>query len=60
MITSTRAKELREEYKMYVSMWREARRVDGVNSRLARFFRRLADQVQFELKVYKSSSAAAA
>ena len=56
MATKTRTKELQEEYKMYLGMSRDARRLDGTNSRLARFFRKLARQVAFELKVYKSAA----
>ena len=57
MNTPTRAKVLRDEHKMYLSMWMEARRVDGPSSRLARFFRRLANQVALERKIYKSAAA---
>jgi hypothetical protein len=48
---------LREEYKIYIGLSREASMVEGPNSRLARLFRRLAHQVKFELKVYRSATA---
>jgi hypothetical protein len=54
---NTNLRTLRQEYKIYIGLWKEASTVDGPNSRLARFFRRLAHQVKFELKVYRSATA---
>jgi hypothetical protein len=42
---------------MYLAMWRDATRIDGRNSRLARFFRRLANQVKLELQTCHSAAA---
>jgi hypothetical protein len=45
---------------MYIGMWKDARRVDGPNSRLARLFRRLANLVRIEMQMYKMYKSAAA
>ena len=42
---------LREEYDIYVGMWNDAKVVDGPNSPVARFAKRLVQQVLGELAI---------
>jgi hypothetical protein len=54
---NTNIQLLRQEYKMYRGLSRQACSLDGPNSRLARFFRRLATQVAQELRIRKPVTA---
>jgi hypothetical protein len=56
MDAQNRIKVLREEYKMYIGLSRDASKVDGPKSRLARFFRQLAIQVKSEMRIQRTAS----
>ena len=54
MKATTDPQVLREEYDIYVSMWNDAKVVDGPNSPVARFAKRLVRQALGELAILEA------
>ncbi|MEP6962509.1 MAG: hypothetical protein ABI995_10535 [Acidobacteriota bacterium] len=53
------AQSLREEYQLYVSMWKDAKVVDGPDSPTALLAQSLVEEVQDELRRLSGHSIAA-
>ncbi|MEO8099365.1 MAG: hypothetical protein ABI811_16795 [Acidobacteriota bacterium] len=58
MATYSDPQRLQEEYDMYVSMWNDAKQVDGPDAPITAFARSLVDQVAEELKALRNPIAA--